>query len=368
MTTTVDVFIAGGGPAGLAAAIAARKKGLQVIVADGASYPIEKACGEGLMPGTVRALRELGVEIRNADGAEFRGIRFVDGTRRVHADFPQGSGIGIRRKRLHEKMVQAAEKSGALLLWNTPVTAITSTGAFAGHRFYPARWIIGADGAQSRIAKWSGLAPSSRPGYRFARQQHFEVSPWSQHVEIYWAAQSQAYVTPVGSNEICIAMLTRDPNARMETLLAAHPELAARLSGQKLSSVERGAITGTHRLRRVAKGNVLLIGDASGTVDAITGEGMRLGFEHAFAAADAIVSGNLHEYERKHRQIARRPGAMAALLQMLNAKPRLRERVFRVLGEAPELFEKLLALHVGESSALHAITAGAGLGWKLLFA
>src|SRR5438128_12138281 len=152
MKTTTDVFIAGGGPAGLAAAIAARRKGLDVIVADGAHYPIEKACGEGLMPGTVQALRELGVEIGKEDGHEFRGIQFVDGKRRVHAEFPGAPAIGVRRRKLHERMVQAAEKAGATLLWNTPVTAIRSDGAHAGGRFYEPHWIIGADGSQSRIA------------------------------------------------------------------------------------------------------------------------------------------------------------------------------------------------------------------------
>jgi len=112
----------------------------------------------------------------------------------------------------------------------------------------------------------------------------------------------------------------------------------------------------------------LLIGDASGTVDAITGEGMRLGFEHAIAATEAIVSGDLFQYERKHRQIARRPSAMADLLQVLNSKPHLREKVLRTLSGAPDLFQKLLAFHIGESTFLQSLAVGAGLGWRLFFA
>src|SRR5262249_8094351 len=152
--------------------------------------------------------------------------------------------------------------------------------------------------------------------HRFARQQHFAVKPWSERVEIHWSALSQAYVTPVGESEICVAMLGEDPNARMSRLLLEHKELADRLGERVASTVERGAVTGTHRLRHVTKDNVLLIGDASGTVDAITGEGMRLGFEHAIAAVDAIVTGDLHQYERTHRQIARRPSVMAGILQV----------------------------------------------------
>lgn len=367
-TRATDVFVVGGGPAGLAAAIAARRKGLRVIVADGARYPIEKACGEGLMPGTVGLLRELGVEIRNEDGREFCGIRFVDGSRRVHAEFPQESGIGMRRRRLHERMAQAAEKSGVTLLWNTPVTGIEGAGVYTGKEFYRARWIVGADGAQSRIARWSGLGGSARRNFRFARQQHFQVSPWSEHVEIYWGARSQAYVTAVAANEICVAMLTSDADARMETLLAEHPELAARLAGEKVSTMERGAVTGTHRLRRVTRGNVILIGDASGTVDAITGEGLRLGFEHAVAAVDAMVSGDLRAYERKHRQIARRPGTMAAVLQILDKRPGLREKVLRAFCDAPDIFASLLTVHIGKGGFANTVRASVGLGWRLLFA
>ncbi len=367
MTTTTDVFIAGGGPAGLAAALAARRKGLNVIVADGAHYPIEKACGEGLMPGTVRVLRELGVEIREDDGKEFRGIRFVDGKQRAHADFPVGTAIGMRRRKLHERMVQAAERAGTTLLWNTPVKGIESNGVHTGGQFYGARWIVGADGGQSRIARWSGLQGSARRNFRFARQQHFQVAPWSEYVEIYWGEKSQAYVTPVAANEICVAMLSRDAEARMDALLAEHAELSARLRGEKFSTTERGAVTGTHRLPRVTRGNVILIGDASGTVDAITGEGLRQGFEHAIAAADAMVSGDLRAYERKHRQIARRPGNMAAVLQVLDKRPRLRERVLRVFSDGPELFSRLLAAHAGECTIGNAVAASAALGWRLVF-
>jgi flavin-dependent dehydrogenase len=366
--TTTDVFIAGGGPAGLAAAIAARKNGLDVIVADGAQYPIEKACGEGLMPGTVQVLRELGVDIRKEDGHEFRGIRFIDGKRRVHAEFPGAPALGMRRRKLHERMVQAAEKTGTTLLWNTPVTGLENDVVHAGGRTYKARWIIGADGSQSRIAKWSGLASSLPPKRRFATQQHFPIAPWSEHVEIYWAAKSQAYVTPVAQNEICVAMLSRNPGARMDALLAEHPDLAHKLLGVAASSAQRGAVTGTHRLRRVSKGNVLLIGDASGTVDAITGEGLRLAFEQALVAVDAIVSGDLRPYARRHKRIAQRPGRMSALLLLLDRRPTIRERVFRAFADAPDIFEKLLALHVGKSTGFRAVAASAGLGWKLLSA
>ena len=89
-----DIFIAGGGPAGLAAAIAARQKGFSVIVADYARPPIDKACGEGLMPDAVLALSRLGITFGFNQGIPFRGIRFTDGKTSVTGRFPHGHWLG----------------------------------------------------------------------------------------------------------------------------------------------------------------------------------------------------------------------------------------------------------------------------------
>src|SRR5882762_3921934 len=106
------VLVIGGGPAGLAAAIAARMKGFTVTAADGAKPPIDKACGEGLMPGTMAALRQLGVAIRPHDGRVFHGVRFVDVATSVDANFSRTSGLGVRRTVLHQEMVDRAQECG----------------------------------------------------------------------------------------------------------------------------------------------------------------------------------------------------------------------------------------------------------------
>ncbi len=104
------VLVIGGGPAGLAAAIAARMKGFDVTVADGVKPPIDKACGEGLLPGTIAALRELGVAISPDDGQAFRGVCFVDAANSAEASFSGASGFGVRRTVLHQKMVERAQE------------------------------------------------------------------------------------------------------------------------------------------------------------------------------------------------------------------------------------------------------------------
>ena len=113
-----DLFVLGGGPAGLAAAIAARVRGLTVTVADCAQPPIDKACGEGLMPDSLAALDSLGVCLREAPGTHpFRGIRFVGDRSQVDASFRCGDGIGIRRTVLHTLLIDRAAAAGVKMLW-----------------------------------------------------------------------------------------------------------------------------------------------------------------------------------------------------------------------------------------------------------
>src|SRR5437763_1305689 len=98
---STDIFVIGGGPAGLAAAIAARRCGFDVTLADAAVPPIDKACGEGIMPDGISAARALGLDLDSAlsgaTGHRFRGIRFCDSGAGVQADFPSGHALGMRR-------------------------------------------------------------------------------------------------------------------------------------------------------------------------------------------------------------------------------------------------------------------------------
>ena len=94
-----DVLVVGGGPAGLSAAIAARRKGFSVTLIDAAVPPIDKACGEGLMPDALRALADLGVEIPADAGFAFYGIRFLGEDVSVEAEFPSGFGLALRREK-----------------------------------------------------------------------------------------------------------------------------------------------------------------------------------------------------------------------------------------------------------------------------
>jgi flavin-dependent dehydrogenase len=154
----------------------------------------------------------------------------------------------------------------------------------------------------------------------------------------------------------------------MEEALESLPRLAARLRGCETSSVERGALTGNRSLERVWRGNVALIGDASGTVDAITGEGLGLSFSQAVVLAQCFESGNLEPYQVEHRRLMLRPRAMARLMLTLDGRPWLQDRTLQTFRKRPEIFRKLLALHVGAVPPTELVWDGLTLGWGLLTA
>jgi flavin-dependent dehydrogenase len=368
MVQRTDVFVIGGGPAGLAAAIAARKKGFRVTVADGAQPPIDKACGEGLLPDTLAALRALGVEVCAAEGYAVRGIRFLGAGCEVAARFPAGHGIGMRRPALHEKLVEEARACGVSLLWKTPVHGICAEGVEVAGKVVAAKWIIGADGIRSRVRRWSRLDAHTKHECRYAFRRHYRVRPWSDFMEIYWGENAQAYVTPVGEEEVCVVLISRQQGKRFVSLDAEFPQLALRVRQAAHASTERGAITVMQQLKHVYRGRVALIGDASGSVDAITGEGLCLSFRQASALAEALEAGDLSRYQNAHRRLARRPTFMGRVMLLLDGRTAVRERAMRALASDADVFARLLAVHVGATSPAHLATTGALLGWRFVAA
>jgi flavin-dependent dehydrogenase len=264
-------------------------------------------------------------------------------------------------------MVKEAAAAGIRLLWGTVVTGMDASGVRLNGGRMHARWIVGADGSSSRVRTWSGLDAHSRKHLRYAFRRHYRVAPWTDFMEIHWGPGCQIYVTPVAPQEVCLALISRDPKLRLDTALARFPHLTAHLRGARHSSTERGAVTVTRKLRHIYRDKVVLIGDASGGVDAITGEGMCLAFHQAALLAECLRSGDLTRYEAGHRALARRPAFMASMMLTLENEG-LRRRVMRAFRSRPQVFARMLAMHVGMENPFRFAASGLALGWGLLTA
>ncbi len=306
------------------------------------------------MPETVRLLHGFGTTLGSEDGAEFAGISFHDASCAAHGTFSNGRGLGIRRTRLHSRMAARASEMGIALHWGAVVQARPGNGFAAAGSPIHADFFVIADGLCSTLALAAGFHEQRCFGTRYASRQAFrcvpQCAPRSDRVEVHWGKREQLYVTPIGEDEVNVALLTSHCRRRVCDALPEFPEVARRLANAAATSNPRGAITKTRTLHQVVRDNIAVLGDASGSVDAITGEGLLSAFRQARALADAVAAGQPEGYAAAHRRIARNPRRMARLLLMLDRRPRLRTRFIAALADRPESFAALLRLHLGEQS------------------
>jgi flavin-dependent dehydrogenase len=374
-----DMFIVGGGPAGLATAILAAQQGLRVAVADHNRPPIDKTCGEGLMPDTLAAMKTLGLTLDYGEGIPFRGIRLrsSDSSTSVEAEFSQGFGLGLPRTVLHAKLVERAAALGVVLLWGSPVNFAGDGQIFCESRPVHSEWVVGADGESSPFRKWAALDQIRCEQIRFAARQHFRGASWTDFVEVYWARDCQIVVAPIATDELCVAVTSRSRGLRFSDALAQVPALASRFRSLATLGRPRGTRAALRRLRRVYRGRFALVGDASGSVDPLTGEGLGLAFKQAAALVEAINHARSHglpgsgaglqTYQKAHDAIGGATRLMSRLMLVMDAHPLLRQRALRILAAEPSVFSRLLNINVGEL-ALSKFGVGHALrfGWRML--
>ncbi|TVQ91077.1 MAG: NAD(P)/FAD-dependent oxidoreductase [Deltaproteobacteria bacterium] len=377
MASTPDILIVGGGLAGSVTAIHLARRGHSVLVIERGTFPREKVCGEGMMPHGVAELEALGLgdAIRETGPVSFRGIAYHSGETTAIGDFPGGrTGLGLRRHRIDAALHQAcADEPGVEVKLDTRVLDLhlgseavqikTSRGV------HQARVVIGADGLHSFVRRKAGLAKAPKGPARYGIRAHLHLSndaPAMPRVEVFVLDDLEVYLTPTATDELNVAVLCgralaqefgEDLDVRLMARLSHEPALRPFLDGAEVLTPP--AVWGPlrQRTRAVSADRVLLVGDAAGFIDALTGEGMSLSLVGARLAAE-VLSTALHEGDLSARRLrtydrqrARHGRSLSLLTELLVRGIRhrwLARRIVRNLARHPEAFSTLLGINIGE--------------------
>jgi flavin-dependent dehydrogenase len=319
------------------------RAGARTILADRATFPRDKACGEGLMPAGCAVLGQLGMSLDAFP--RLRGVTYrVPATGSACGKFMDGStGRGVRRVAFDAGLATlAAETANVEARFGSEVEAIENL---------KARFVVGADGLRSRVAQRMGWSRAPRRPHRYALVGHADAPGHGVDGVVVTVLEGcEVYTAPTGPDELLVALLgpkgrvSRDAYAA--AVHAAHPDLS-------VPQDVRGAGPFWVRPSRVAGDGVFLIGDAAGFLDPLTGDGMSDALVAARELARIIVS-DAPEPEKAYRRWEARQWRRRVLVNRLaltlTGSSLLARRALRRLQHRPLTLERLLAVNDGSRS------------------
>ncbi len=314
-----DVVVVGAGPAGSAAAAWAARAGHEVLVIDSASFPRDKACGDGLTPRAVAELERLGLSGWLDAHIRHRGLRMSGFGSDVQVEWPGPSfpatGSAVTRLELDDRIRKVAEEAGARMLLGTKVAAANhdSTGRvtsvlLADGSEVGCRALIVADGARSSLSRKLGRRWHQETVFGVAARGYLRSSrgdePWlTSHLELRSpdgaVLPGYGWIFPLGNGEVNIGVgalstARRPADLALRPLMSFYTDLRRDEWGfdgqpRAVSSAllpMGGAVSG------VAGPNWMLIGDAAACVNPLNGEGIDYGLESGRLAVELLRIGD----------------------------------------------------------------------------
>jgi geranylgeranyl reductase family protein len=385
-SSTLQVAIVGAGPAGTSAATFLARQGARVTLLERHRFPRDKICGDGCSPRTMWMLERLGLaelpsqEATPVDSVVLRSPGGVMLQARIPERLFGGRARVIAREVLDERLVRHAVQAGATLRESVLVEGLERDGAgltvrCRGGEALRADVVLGCDGSPSVVRRALGAPafPETQGGFAVRAYHEGVTLTHPTAMAFFWEEDllpAYGWLFPLPGGRVNVGLGMRADQlaasgAKLPELLerfCARPQVARELAGSR----RLGRVKGHHLpfgsfARDTTFDGALLLGDAAGFVNPLTGEGIEFALESGAFAAEAVAEAaargdfsarGLAGYTRRWEARFRPGFRLNRRLLRTFERPRLLDRVLRVAGHAPRMVDELADLFGGEASRL----------------